>query len=348
MRNRDSLSRIEGSQGGRSRLASEHTTLPLAHHITMPTRTLCNKDCPEGAAQRPLRISSPRKDAIEAMNSPNQGQASAGCTVRSLTTRSAPQRRLENLSSRIHSSSTHSVSEELALNIGSDRHCPEHAAAATFAFRISLPSNRPMTIQKNFDNQQENAAATQASGSPHGIPLPEDLQHDSTSLPGTISPMALREGVMGKRRNDIRRQLGQIFIYPIVYTLVWLMPFVSHVMGGDGVHSSFGLTLSSLVSLCAQGMADSLVFSIQVKPWNHPKDKEGYGCRPLGHTRRRAGGLVARAGRTREEMLVDSTIAKRRREAELIERRFLRRTSEPQTREWWDGPLAHVDQEDPE
>lgn len=181
---------------------------------------------------------------------------------------------------------------------------------------------------------------------------------------------------MTKMRDKIRRQLGQLFIYPAVYIVVWLIPFVSQTADSASLNRpSFGLAVASLASLCVQGVADALVFSLLEKPWRYPRRVTsdhgvllwwwsiGGGGRGRGQGAGRSGSSSfmpcwpvlstvdghpsSGAGRTRDEMLMDSRAARLRRDDELAERRMLRRTepgsAETRPREWWDVHLGNLD-----
>jgi G protein-coupled receptor GPR1 len=157
-----------------------------------------------------------------------------------------------------------------------------------------------------------------------------------------LSGSALDASGMAKTREKIRRQLRLLFVYPLVYMITWLVPFVAHILRWDDPTESgpFVVVLLSLISMCIQGAADSLLFSTREKPWRHMRGKGeagpnfwpwfGFRNRGLGNT-----------GRTREEMLVDGRLARQRREAEIEETR-LERQDGPQdvrsrARQWWDG-----------
>ncbi|KJZ77806.1 hypothetical protein HIM_02983 [Hirsutella minnesotensis 3608] len=203
-----------------------------------------------------------------------------------------------------------------------------------------------------------------------------------TMASALLSPTLCTAGMI-KSRAKMRRQLRQLFIYPAVYIAVWFIPFVMHVAGDDD-HSEphMGLAAASLASLCLHGTADALVFSILEKPWRHPRKPRGSGGGTLfsgagfgfGHgggggfawgggeagggrgfmrtwsvswpARLSAdGGTTSNAGRTRDEMLVDSRAARRRRRhEEIAERRAPRRSLGTSVRDWWDVRLESVDE----
>lgn len=174
------------------------------------------------------------------------------------------------------------------------------------------------------------------------------LQDDACeveSLPSLVlSPTTLNETGMPRSRLKVRRQLGQLFIYPVVYILGWIMPFVGHMMEADKSGKPFYVIIAGLISICIQGFADSLVFLLLEKPWRHGR-QPGSICRLVPLRRySTVKGATTRVGRTREEMLVDGRIARRRREREQIERRRERLGSDSHKREWWDVTLAGIDE----
>lgn len=158
-----------------------------------------------------------------------------------------------------------------------------------------------------------------------------------------LSPSTLNATGMPGVRQKIRRQLGHLFLYPLVYVAGWLIPFISHVMGGHESAKPFGLVLAGLTSLCIQGMADSLVFLLLEKPWRF-WNKGGSGCRLFDWCKQPAiKGNKSKVGRTREEMLIAGTMARQRRQREAEEGRVDRTSSVSRGREWWDVVFAGID-----
>lgn len=78
-----------------------------------------------------------------------------------------------------------------------------------------------------------------------------------------------------KRYKAIRRQLRYMFVYPMIYLLMWLMPFVNHCyFYTKAHHPPFSLNTVSLVSLLLQCTADCLIFSVKEKPWRYAAKAE--------------------------------------------------------------------------
>ncbi|KAK4125657.1 hypothetical protein N657DRAFT_568720 [Parathielavia appendiculata] len=195
-----------------------------------------------------------------------------------------------------------------------------------------------------------------------------------TPLPGH-SPAAQQTN-----RKPTLRQLRSLFIYPLAYTITWLFPFISHILGynddsrahhhssspqqqGVVVHSDppppHWLLVVSLASLCVQGAVDCGVFMARETPWRFEARGRGFWAAlwrrwgwnfnwevQCGGRRRVSEG----AGRSREEMLVDGRLARERREAEVKSERERGMSRGKGVvvggevgREWWDVYTERVE-----
>ncbi|KAK2053752.1 hypothetical protein LY76DRAFT_258888 [Colletotrichum caudatum] len=94
-----------------------------------------------------------------------------------------------------------------------------------------------------------------------GTYLEPDPEHNAT-------PFLFHLG-MTETRDKIRRQMRLLFVYPLVYTLIWAVPFAAHVMRWDNPEDSgpFAVVLLSPVSLSIQGLVSSCLFCAVEKPW---------------------------------------------------------------------------------
>ncbi|OLN95735.1 G protein-coupled receptor GPR1-like protein 1 [Colletotrichum chlorophyti] len=99
-----------------------------------------------------------------------------------------------------------------------------------------------------------------------GTSLDSDPEHNAT--PFLFHPTMDGTG-MAKTRDKIRRQLRLLFVYPLVYILIWAVPFVAHIMRWDNPEEAgpFAVVLLSLVSLSIQGLVNSCLFCAVEKPW---------------------------------------------------------------------------------
>lgn len=176
-------------------------------------------------------------------------------------------------------------------------------------------------------------------------------QNDTTQSPGTdlASPdyETLASDGVSRGRDRVRRQLRLLFIYPVVYACVWVFPFISDTIGfnEDRYQGPYWISVASLISLCVQGLADSIVFCLREKPWRHMQggfwENMGSFINGLSFDSRNE------TGRTREEMFHDGLRARSRREEEMESERGQRAsklspggTSKTSvSRNWWDNEL---------
>ncbi|KAM0618104.1 hypothetical protein ACHAP0_000762 [Verticillium nonalfalfae] len=242
---------------------------------------------------------------------------------------------------------------------------------------LSSPSGRP------YRHPHTGSSSTAVSSTPSPSPFlfavaasAAPLRRTGGTRTGIGATANDPSGNMARARLKIRRQLRLLFVYPLVYMLVWAVPFAQHVLRWNEPLRAgpFGLVLASLVSLCMQGAADAVLFALREKPWRH-----GHGTARQGAGRAQTVAVAAAVtrgegrgvdgdggrrgswrtrwgmrqgegpGRTREEMLFDGRNARARRDIEASERRTRQRS--PRTRqrsprtetetEWWEW-LDHV------
>jgi G protein-coupled receptor GPR1 len=156
---------------------------------------------------------------------------------------------------------------------------------------------------------------------------------------------------MLRTRDKIRRQLRFLFIYPLVYIGMWVVPFISHVLQYDdkfAVNPPYGLTCVTTIFICSQAAVDCWLFSTREKPWRHIPGTDGGFFSSLRFWENWKGfkrvKVTAGPGRTRDEMAREASAAYRRREQELVERRNTAlETARRGERSWWenaglDGP----------
>ncbi|GME57208.1 glucose receptor git3 [Neofusicoccum parvum] len=77
---------------------------------------------------------------------------------------------------------------------------------------------------------------------------------------------------LAQKRAHIRRQLRQVFVYPLVYIVMWLVPFVALCVTYNDRYASrppFLLNTFSNFCLCFIGAVNAIAFSFREKPWRH-------------------------------------------------------------------------------
>lgn len=192
-----------------------------------------------------------------------------------------------------------------------------------------------------------------------------------TENPTPVSPLQLMNSrgqnlaisEMLRTREKIRRQLRFLFIYPLVYMGMWVVPFVSHALQYDdrfAMNTPFGLTCATTIFVCSQAAVDCWLFSTREQPWKHIPGSDGSFWGSLRfwsgwHGVRRRRRKFYGPGKTREEMVREARAAYQRREQELAQRRLeavqgARSGEYTRGRSWWeaaglDGAMSTVHEE---
>lgn len=113
-------------------------------------------------------------------------------------------------------------------------------------------------------------------------PLENILARSSSPSPST-SPRQRRidrENARTKRKTQqhIQRQLQLMFVYPIAYTLMWLLPFVQHCTQYQDKyanHPMWFLRMGGTICQTSMGFIDCLVFTLREKPWRNIPTSDG-------------------------------------------------------------------------
>jgi G protein-coupled receptor GPR1 len=242
---------------------------------------------------------------------------------------------------------------------------PNHASTTPIPLShqpssLTTPSRTRLTSwQDNFVSR----FSPPRSGSPNTKPSTIDIFSVLRHPDGSDSPpigrlelvnshgQNLADVEMIRTRDKIRRQLRFLFIYPLVYIGMWIVPFVSHVLQYDdkfAANPPFGLSCATIIFLCSQAAVDCWLFSTREKPWRHIPGDDGSFWGSLrfwsgwkGIRKRRA---VYGPGKTRDEMVREARVAYRRRDEELAQRRMELQLG-PRVesgglrgeREWWEN-----------
>ncbi|KAI2781191.1 G protein-coupled glucose receptor regulating Gpa2-domain-containing protein [Daldinia loculata] len=178
----------------------------------------------------------------------------------------------------------------------------------------------------------------------------------STSSSSVCLPQEETDEAMRRSREKQQRQLRLLFVYPLIYIITWVAPFVSHLLRYDDNYTSPGeksepvaLQVISFASLCISAAVDCCFFSAWEKPWLHLRGGFWEGLASRLRIRKPSQRRQRGMGRTREERFVDATMARVRREQEEnLESlnngataaagrpsvHWTRQNSAP--REWWD------------
>ncbi|KAK1836818.1 G protein-coupled glucose receptor regulating Gpa2-domain-containing protein [Podospora conica] len=210
---------------------------------------------------------------------------------------------------------------------------------------VAQPTPAPPTLTGSF--RQKFRTRPNPLSSTFRPKPPLSLAPTADTDPIVLSSAFLEPG-LEQNRDKVRRQLRSLFMYPLVYIIVWVFPFVSHVMGyDDSVRPGDPewLLILGIISLCGQGTVDCALFTFRERPWRQAR---GGFWESLWKRLRLFDSDVSSwglSGRTQEEMLVDGKLARQRRDEEEVWER-MRRESPVQAgvkgvdrgpvREWWD------------
>ncbi|KAF4451597.1 hypothetical protein F53441_5453 [Fusarium austroafricanum] len=187
----------------------------------------------------------------------------------------------------------------------------------------AIATSRPPSIPNIF------TILRRTPGSPRSTDTNTVLTQSAFNAPGTV-----------KTREKILRQLRLLFIYPIVYVAIWILPFIVQ-LTGYGRGAPYQMRLASIVLMSFHGLADSIVFSLKEKPWRHSQAFKKINFQ-FWKRRQEEPDVGARVGRTREEMTLDSRFAKQRREQEQAEWEMDRQANQDARKaarappQWWD------------
>ena len=87
--------------------------------------------------------------------------------------------------------------------------------------------------------------------------------------PPKQDPQQKRNAALASRHAHIKKQLRFMFIYPVVYLLMSIAPFVNHCYGYTGTQSPWTLTAAAIASVTLQCAVDSIVFITRERPWRY-------------------------------------------------------------------------------
>lgn len=131
----------------------------------------------------------------------------------------------------------------------------------------TVPIFPPLSISQALESAAKPASnrATAPSPSP---------SHTNSRNPSPLSicPTSDVQGQLVQERARIHRQLRLMFIYPLTYILMWLIPFVFHCMMYQdkwAAHPVHWLTMLSTICVALMGAVDCLIFSLRERPWRH-------------------------------------------------------------------------------
>ncbi|RYC57408.1 hypothetical protein CHU98_g8809 [Xylaria longipes] len=238
---------------------------------------------------------------------------------------------------------------------------PTHAANGRDPSSLNLHSTRRNRWKRRFTeispysdttksrNSLANIIAALRQGPPRKTDEGAAGEVGVPSSSSSSSPVHLStdvsEGAMRRSRDKMRRQLRLLFVYPAIYILTWIAPFVAHACryyDADPLDSNSGtvnaevlapasryhreplaLRIVSVASLCIGAAVDCGFFTAWERPWTHLRGGfwENLALRLRLH-RLFGGGLGLGEngpGRNRDERVADERAAMTRRAREREE-----------------------------
>ncbi|KAK0825993.1 G protein-coupled receptor gpr1 [Friedmanniomyces endolithicus] len=112
------------------------------------------------------------------------------------------------------------------------------------------------------------------------IPVLPPIQEDKRTSAsfGSTSARNAVTNVVQNRRQAVQRQLRLLFIYPVTYIIIWIIPFINHSFNYSDYyaqHPFFVLNVLNTFCQCFLGFADVCVFCWREKPWRHVPGSDG-------------------------------------------------------------------------
>lgn len=102
----------------------------------------------------------------------------------------------------------------------------------------------------------------------HPVLDSSDMPRESVSK--TEDVRGFQNANLRRRHKIIKRQIRFLFVYPLVYLLTWIVPFVNHCLqynDGYAEHPSFPLSCATTTIVALQCAIDCWLFGYREKPW---------------------------------------------------------------------------------
>lgn len=160
-------------------------------------------------------------------------------------------------------------------------------------------------------------------------------------------------------RGKIQQQLRFIFVYPLAYMAMWVLPFVSHALQYNDYYAAnppFVLSALITIIITSQSAVDCWIFNIKEKPWRQFAEKreslaQGLVClRCVTFGRTRSSQCGRGGGKSKGVMDAEARFAYQRRTDERAARASeidSAGRSERRERSWWDE-IEDTEDEPPE
>ena len=161
---------------------------------------------------------------------------------------------------------------------------PEEELQPSWPIDNQYPRRNPTIIEAL---QQGKASYTKPSRCTAGIVAPNpqtqpkalghvdssNFDASSTSHINILDTVNMRDAAnasLRRRHMDIKRQIRCLFVYPLVYMVTWIIPFINHCFQYNdyfAAHPSFPLVCTSTTIIALQCAIDCWLFGYREKPW---------------------------------------------------------------------------------
>jgi hypothetical protein len=121
---------------------------------------------------------------------------------------------------------------------------------------------------------------TQPTQNPFSNVMPKESVTPTEAAPNhrELSSKSPVERRLRSQRRRIHRQLRLLFVYPLAYTLMWLIPFIHHSMNYSDYwanHPLWIIRLGQTMCFTSMGFIDCFIFSLREKPWRGIQSSDG-------------------------------------------------------------------------
>ncbi|CBX93849.1 hypothetical protein LEMA_P035230.1 [Plenodomus lingam JN3] len=226
---------------------------------------------PEASFEKPRRTRRASSVAHKIVSSPRQGSSLSFVSAGPLPVRAAS----------ITPASMYSVPDRVLKDP------PRRPSLALIPSGYTIHQTPPPGHGHTVTAQRPHTTPTTSAPAPVSTQSPQTQPQLDDQNPGPLSPiLPLRAPSpahhhhhhMDRQRARIHRQLRLLFIYPLIYTIMWLLPFAMHCMNYRDRYALWpvwGVRLSSNIIITSIGFVNFVVFSVREKPWRKILSSDG-------------------------------------------------------------------------
>lgn len=172
---------------------------------------------------------------------------------------------------------------DFGFDTGLAAHTSKSTPTSRRGSRQIAPIEAFATPEISHADQRKSSIASistrKSSIAPSTVPTLARIDEGEGTPPETPSnPRDQASRAINQRRRAIQRQLRLLFIYPVVYVMLWVIPFVVNIMNYTDYyaqHPIFALQIVQVFMLTAMTHVDVVVFCWRERPWRHIPRSDG-------------------------------------------------------------------------